>query len=163
MGKFLEMTAKGGNVALGCDGGNSADHKDMFRAMYLAATLPKDARVDPEVITAEDVVEMATLNGHRAIGWEKDLGSLEPGRKADLILIDIDRPEWVPTYNWVYSLVYTASGDSVDTTIVDGRILMENRELKTLDLDEVCAKCRELAPKLIERANVKPKSRWPIV
>ena len=163
MGKFLEMKAKGVNVALGCDGVNSADHKDMFRAMYLAATLPKDARVDPEVITAEDVIEMATLNGHRAIGWEKDLGSLEPGRKADLILIDIDRPEWVPTYNWVYSLVYTASGDSVDTTIVDGRILMENRELKTLDLDEVCAKCRELAPKLIERANVKPESRWPIV
>ncbi|MDP6087800.1 MAG: amidohydrolase, partial [Nitrospinota bacterium] len=89
--------------------------------------------------------------------------SLEPGRKADLILIDIDRPEWVPSYNLVYSLVYTASGDSVDTTIVDGRILMENRELKTLDLDEVCAKCRELAPKLIERANVKPESRWPIV
>jgi cytosine/adenosine deaminase-related metal-dependent hydrolase len=163
MGKFLEMKAKGVNVALGCDGVNSADHKDMFRAMYLAATLPKDARIDPDVITAEDVIEMATLNGHRSIGWEDELGSLEPGRKADIILLDIDRPEWVPSYNLVYTLVYTASGDSVDTTIVDGRILMENRELKTIDLDEVRAKCRELAPKLIERANVKPVSRWPIV
>ena len=88
---------------------------------------------------------------------------LEAGKKADLILIDIDRPEWVPTYNYVYSLVYTASGDSVDTTIVDGRILMENRELTTIDLEEVHAQCRALAPKLVARANVKPESRWPII
>lgn len=163
MGKFLDMRAKGVTVALGCDGVNSADHKDMFRAMYLAATLPKDAKVDPEVITAEGVSEMATLNGHRATGWEKDLGPLETGMKADLILIDTDRPKWVPSYNPVYTLVYTASGDCVDTTIVDGRILMENRELKTIDFGEVAAKCRELAPKLAERANVKPESRWPVV
>ena len=163
MGKFLDMRAKGVTVALGCDGVNSADHKDMFRAMYLAATLPKDAKVDPEVITAEEVIEMATLSGHRATGWEKDLGPLEAGMKADLILIDTDRPEWVPSYNPVYTLVYTASGGSVDTTIVDGRILMENRELKTIDFGEVAAKCRELAPKLVERANVKPESRWPVV
>ena len=88
---------------------------------------------------------------------------LEAGRKADLILIDIDRPEWVPSYNLVYSLVYSASGDSVDTVIIDGQVVMENRELKTIDLDEVFAHCRELAPKLAERANVKPESRWPVV
>ena len=163
MSRFLEMKAKGVTVCLGCDGVNSADHKDMFRSMYLAATLPKDAKVNPEVITAEEVVEMATLNGYRATAWDKDLGSLEAGKKADLILINIDRPEWVPTYNYVYSLVYTASGDSVDTTIVDGRILMENRELKTIDLVEVHARCRELAPGLAARAKVKPQSRWPVI
>jgi 5-methylthioadenosine/S-adenosylhomocysteine deaminase len=163
MGKFIEMRKAGVTVALGCDGVNSGDHKDMFRAMYLAATLPKDARIDPAVITAEDVIEMATLSGYRAIGWENDLGVLEAGRKADLILIDVDRPEFVPTYNYVYSLVYTASGDCVDTTIVDGQILMENRELTTIDMAEVRTRCRELAPKLIERSNVKPVSRWPIV
>jgi 5-methylthioadenosine/S-adenosylhomocysteine deaminase len=135
----------------------------MFRSMYLAATLPKDAKINPEVITAEEVVEMATLAGYRAIGWQDKIGSLEPGMKADLILINIDRPEWVPTYNHVYSLVYTASGDCVDTTIVDGRILMENRQLKTIDLAEVHARCRELAPTLAARANVKPQSRWPIL
>ena len=163
MGKFLEMREKGVTVALGCDGVNSADHKDMFQAMFLAATLPKDARLDPEVITAEEVIEMATLEGAKATGWEDDLGAIEPGRKADLILIDIDRPEWVPSYNLVYSLVYSASGDSVDTVMVDGRILMENRELTTMDLAEVHSRCRELAPRLIERANVKPISRWPVV
>ncbi len=163
MGKFLEMRKAGVNVALGCDGVNSGDHKDMFRAMYLAATLPKDARIDASVITAEDVIEMATLNGYRALGWDKDLGVIEAGRKADLILIDIDRPEFVPTYNYVYSLVYTASGDCVDAVIVDGKILMEGRELTTIDLDEVRAHCRELAPKLLERSNVKPVSRWPVV
>lgn len=163
MGKFVEMMAKGVTVALGCDGVNSADHKDMFRAMFLAATLPKDAHFDPKAITAEQVVEMATLNGYRAIGWENELGVLAAGRKADLILIDLDRPEWVPSYNLVYSLVYSASGDSVDTVIVDGRVLMERRELKTIDLDEVFAHCRELAPRLAARANVKPESRWPVV
>src|SRR5262249_50923937 len=83
-------------------------------------------------------------------------------KKADLILINVDRPEWVPTYNYVYSLVYTASGDSVETSIVDGRILMEDRRLTTIDLGEVHARCRELAPKLAARANVKPSSRWPV-
>lgn len=63
---------------------------------------------------------------------------------------------------YVYSLVYTASGDSIDTVMVDGRILMGNRELTTIDLDEVHAKCRELAPKLAARAKVKPVSRWPV-
>ncbi len=163
MSKFLEMKAKGVTVCLGCDGVNSADHKDMFRSMYLAATLPKDAKIDPEVITAEEVIEMATLSGYRAIAWDKDLGSLEAGKKADLILINTDRPEWVPTYNYVYSLVYTASGDSVDTTIVDGKILMENRELTTIDLAEVHARCRALAPGLAARAKVKPQSRWPVI
>src|SRR4029077_19534240 len=118
---------------------------------------------NPEAITAEEVVEMATLAGYRAIDWDKELGSLEPGRKADLILINVDRPEWVPTYNFVYSLVYTASGDCVETVIVDGRILMENRQLTTIDLAEVHAHCRALAPKLAARANVKPQSRWPVL
>ena len=163
MSRFLEMRAKGVTVCLGCDGVNSADHKDMFRSMYLAATLPKDAKIDPEVITAEEVIEMATLSGYRATAWDRDLGSLEAGKKADLILINVDRPEWVPTYNYVYSLVYTASGDFVDTTIVDGRILMENRDLTTIDLAEVHARCRELAPGLAARAKVKPQSRWPVI
>ncbi|HEY1363501.1 MAG TPA: amidohydrolase [Xanthobacteraceae bacterium] len=163
MSRFLEMRAKGVTVCLGCDGVNSADHKDMFRSMYLAATLPKDAKLDPEAITAEEVVEMATLAGCRAIRWDHELGSLEPGKKADIILIDIDRPEWVPTYNHVYTLVYTASGDCVETVIVDGRILMENRELTTIDLAEVHARCRALAPGLAARAKVKPQSRWPVL
>ena len=120
MSRFLEMRAKGVTVCLGCDGVNSGDHKDMFRSMYLAATLPKDAKIDPEVITAEEVIEMATLPDIARPDGSMSIGSLEAGKKADLILIDVDRPEWVPTYNYVYSLVYTASGDSVDTTIVDG-------------------------------------------
>ncbi len=82
MSRFLEMRAKGVTVCLGCDGVNSGDHKDMFRSMYLAATLPKDAKLDPEVITAEEVIEMATLAGYRATGWDRDIGSLEAGKKG---------------------------------------------------------------------------------
>ena len=80
---------------------------------------------------------------------------LEPVCWRTRSCIGTDRPEWVPSYNPVYTLVYT--------TIVDGRSLMESRELKTIDFGEVAAKCRELAPKLAERANVKPESRWPVV
>ena len=82
MSRFLEMRAKGVTVCLGCDGVNSGDHKDMFRSMYLAATLPKDAKIDPEVITAEEVIEMATLAGYRAIGWQDEIGSLEAGQES---------------------------------------------------------------------------------
>jgi cytosine/adenosine deaminase-related metal-dependent hydrolase len=163
MGKFIEMRKAGVTVALGCDGVNSGDSKDMFRTMYLAATLSKDSRLDPGVITAEEVIEMATLDGYRAMGWEDDLGVIEAGKKADLILIDIDRPEFVPTYNYIYSLVYSANGDCVDTVMVDGRILMEGRELTTINMEEVRAHCRELAPQLLARSNVKPVSRWPVV
>ena len=163
MGKFIEMRKAGVTVALGCDGVNSGDSKDMFRTMYLAATLSKDSRLDPGVITAEEVIEMATLDGYRAMGWEDDLGAIEAGKKADLILIDIDRPEFVPTYNYIYSLVYSANGDCVDTVMVDGRILMEGRELTTINMEEVRAHCRELAPQLLARSNVKPVSRWPVV
>ena len=101
---------------------------------------------------------MATLAGYRAVGWHDEIGALEAGKKADLIVINVDRPEWVPTYNYVYSLVYTASGDCVDTVIVDGRILMENRQLTTIDLAEVHARCREWRRSL-PRAPMSSRSR----
>lgn len=163
MGKFPEMVAAGVTVALGCDGANSSNHKDMVRAMYLAATLPRDARVDPKAMTAEKAIEMATIDGARAIGWEDEIGSIEVGKKADIILFDMMRPEWVPLYNVVYNLVYSASGDSVDTVIVDGRVLMENRELKTIDELAVIQKVQSSKADLLRRAGLSVQSRWKVV
>ena len=163
MSRFLEMRAKGVTVCLGCDGVNSADHKDMFRSMYLAATLPKDAKIDPEVITAEEVVEMATLSGYRATAWDRDLGSLEAGQKGRS---DPDQRRSAGMgADLQLRLQSRVHGKRrlVDTTIVDGRILMENRDLTTIDLAEVHARCRELAPGLAARAKVKPQSRWPVI
>ena len=101
--------------------------------MYLAGVLPKDYRYDPDAGSAETAIEMATINGARAIGMEHEIGSLVAGKKADVIVITMKRPEWYPLYSEVQNLVYSASGDSVETVLVDGKIIMEDRRVKTVD------------------------------
>ncbi|WP_410971869.1 amidohydrolase family protein, partial [Salmonella sp. SAL4445] len=90
--------------------------------MYLAAVVFKDARLDVRVMPAERVLEMATIRGAEALRLEASIGSLEPGKRADLVLYDLDTPEWRPLLNPVNNLVYAASGASVRTVIVDGRV-----------------------------------------
>jgi cytosine/adenosine deaminase-related metal-dependent hydrolase len=161
-GKFPEMLKAGVNVALGTDAGDCANFMDMVRAMYLAALLFKDSRFDPSLMGAETALEMATINGARALGMANEIGSLEPGKKADLVLFDADTPEWQPLYCEPYNLVYSASGGTADTVIVDGRIVMEHREVKTIDEREVIARIRELSRGVEARSGVKPPTRWPI-
>ena len=161
-GKFPEMLKAGVNVALGTDAGDCANFMDMVRAMYLAALLFKDIRFDPGVMGAETALEMATINGAKALGMDDEIGSLEPGKKADVVLFDADTPEWQPLYCEPYNLVYSASGGSVDTVIVDGKIVMEHREVKTIDEREVIARIRELSRGVEARSGVKPPTRWPI-
>ena len=162
-GKFPEMLEAGVNVALGTDAGDCANFMDMVRAMYLAALLFKDIRFDPRVMGAEVALEMATIRGARALGLEHEIGSLEPGKKADLVLFDADTPQWQPLYCEPYNLVYSASGDSADTVIVDGKIVMENREVKTIDEREVIARIKALSRGVEARSGVTPPTRWPIV
>jgi len=161
-GKFPEMLKAGVNVALGTDAGDCANFMDMVRAMYLAALLFKDIRFDPGVMGAETALEMATINGAKALGMDDEIGSLEPGKKADVVLFDADTPEWQPLYCEPYNLVYSASGGSVDTVIVDGKIVMEHREVKTIDEREVIARIRELSRGVEARSGVKPPTKWPI-
>jgi 5-methylthioadenosine/S-adenosylhomocysteine deaminase len=162
-GKFPEMLKAGVNVALGTDAGDCANFMDIVRAIYLAALLFKDIRFDPKVMGAEVALEMATIRGARALGLEKEIGSLEPGKKADVVLFDADAPQWQPLYCEPYNLVYSASGDSADTVIVDGKIVMEHREVKTIDEREVVARIKELSRGVEARSGVKPPTRWPIV
>lgn len=163
MGKFLDMMKRGVTVCLGCDGSNSSDYRDMVRAMYLAAALPKDYTMDAASMTAERAIEMATIEGARAIGWEKEIGSLETGKKADLIMFDMNRPEWTPTYNWVTALVYSATGDSVDTVLVDGQVLMEGRRLLTIEERMVRQEMQGRRADFLRRAGLQVPHRWPIV
>jgi 5-methylthioadenosine/S-adenosylhomocysteine deaminase len=162
-GKFPEMIKAGVNVALGTDAGDCANFMDIVRAMYLAAVLYKDIRFDPHVMGVETALEMATRNGAKALGLEGEIGSIEPGKKADLVLFDADTPEWQPLYCEPYNLVLSAAGGSCDTVIIDGKVVMEGREVRTIDEREVIARIKELSKGIETRSGVNPPTKWPIV
>ncbi len=162
-GRFPEMLEHGVNVAIGSDAADCSNYADMIRTMYLAAVLPKDYRNDAGISFAEDAIEMATINGAKAIGMQDSIGSLEPGKKADIIVINMRRPEWFPNYSEVQNLVYSASGDAVETVYVNGRLIMENRKVLTVDEDEIMDRCAELGDKLLKRGNLQVPGKWPIL
>ena len=135
----------------------------MIRVMYLAGVLPKDYRYDPDAGSAETAIEMATINGARAIGMDHEIGSLETGKKADLIIITMKRPEWYPLYSEVQNLVYSASGDSVETVFIDGKIIMEDRRVLTVNEEEILERCQKCAVGILERSGVEVPGKWPIL
>jgi cytosine/adenosine deaminase-related metal-dependent hydrolase len=150
-------------VSLGCDGGPSNNTYDMIREMRLAALIHKAVSKNPLVVSAEDVIEMATLGGAVAMGIDDKIGSLEPGKFADIILIDMYDLGLTPPVNPVSNLVYSGNGLSVDTTIVNGKVLMNNKQLLTLDVEQVTSKARAHIADLLERANVDIRPKWPIL
>ncbi|MGE3276180.1 MAG: amidohydrolase [Vicinamibacterales bacterium] len=137
--------AAGVAVGLGTDGAASNNDLDMFEAMRQAAFVHKLVRMDPRVVSARDALEMATIGGARVLGREQDLGSLEAGKLADLIVVRMDRPGQTPMYDPVSHLVYTTHGDDVETTIVNGQVLMRDRVVRTLDAPAVLAEARRAA------------------
>jgi 5-methylthioadenosine/S-adenosylhomocysteine deaminase len=161
-GRFPEMLEHGVNVGVGGDASDCSNFADMVRVMYLAAVLPKDYRNDPGISAAETAIEMATINGAKALGMADEIGSLEPGKRADVIILNMWSPEWIPNYSEVQNLVYSADGRSVETVYVNGRLIMENRKVLTVDENEVIARCMELSEKLLQRAGVGVPGRWPI-
>jgi 5-methylthioadenosine/S-adenosylhomocysteine deaminase len=146
-GQYPEMLDKGVCVCLGCDGAANSNTLDMFQAIRLAATLHKEMRQDATVIPATQALQMGTLNGARACQWN-DAGALVPGKKADLIVVDLLQPHLMPLHNVINNLVYCASGQDVTTTIVDGRILMENRQVAAMDERRVLAEAAERAERI---------------
>jgi 5-methylthioadenosine/S-adenosylhomocysteine deaminase len=159
-GKWPELVRAGVKIGLGVDSTNSSNFVDIIREMYLAALLPRDARTDPNAMTAEKAIEMATIDGAHAIGWGDEIGSLEPGKKADVILLDTRRIEWRPLYSVVNALVYSASGESVDTTIVDGQILMQGRKLTRIDEGEVIERIQAQSDAILERCGLSVRTNW---
>jgi 5-methylthioadenosine/S-adenosylhomocysteine deaminase len=143
-----EMLQEGVKVALGTDGAASNNNLDMFGEMATAARLHKIAKRDPQTITALDVIKMATLGGAKALGAEKEIGSLEEGRKADIILIDLQKPHLTPIYNYYSHLAYSAISSDVDTVIINGQIVMRNRKILTVDEEEILEKARRFAEKI---------------
>ena len=141
---------KGVVVGLGTDGASSNNNLDMLEEIRLAALLNKVETFDPLVIPAVEALKMGTEYGATAVGIN-NIGKLEAGYKADITLFDMSGAEWQPCYNPVSLLVYSANSSSVDTVIVDGKILMQNRELKTLDEEKIIAEFNACANKLTGR------------
>jgi cytosine/adenosine deaminase-related metal-dependent hydrolase len=162
-GRFPEMVDAGICVSLGGDSGNGSNHFDMLRLMYLVATLYKDARNDVGVLPAERVLEMGTIRGAEALLLDRQIGSVEPGKRADLVLYDLDTPEWRPLLNPVNNLVYAASGASVRTVLIDGRVVLDEGRLTTLDERALYGRVERLSRAHVQRAGVPIESVWPVV
>ena len=162
-GRFADMLEAGISVSLGGDSANGSNHFDMLRLMYLAALVPKDARLDPGVMPPERVLEMATVHGARALGLEAEIGSLEPGKRADLVVFDLDTPEWRPLLDPVNSLVYSASSASVRTVLVDGRVLLDDRRVTLVDEHAALMRVERLAGPYLARAGLAARPKWPLI
>ncbi len=162
-GRFPEMLDAGVCVSLGGDSGNGSNHFDMLRLMYLAATIYKDARLDVGVMPPERVLEMATIRGAESLLLEREIGSLEPGKRADLVVYDLDTPEWRPLLNPVNNLVYAATGASVRTVMIDGRIVLDEGRFTTIDERALYERVEILAREQIARAGLSVESKWPVI
>lgn len=143
------MLDKGLNICLGTDGASSNNNMDLFEEMNLAALLHKGYNRNPVLVNAQQALRMATVNGAKAIGFDGEVGSIKKGMKADLIILDTDKPHYFPMNDAVSAVVYTGQGADVDTVIIDGNILMENRELKTIDEEKVKYKVKEAAERIL--------------
>lgn len=149
--KIHDLLKLGVTVGIGTDGAACNNSFDMFESMKIAALLQKAYYADPTVLPAGKVLRMATVEGAKALGLDNIVGSLEVGKKADLILINFEKPHLTPTHDFYANLVYSAHGSDVDTVIVDGEILMENRKVKTLNESEVMKKAQKTAQDLTEK------------
>jgi 5-methylthioadenosine/S-adenosylhomocysteine deaminase len=163
-GRMPELLAKGVNVALGSDSANSSNYLDLVRSVNMAAVQYKDARQDTHLIPAETALELATLTGARAFGLGDELGSIEVGKKADLVLFDTRRPEWQALFNPINNLVYSADGRSVHTVIVDGRVVVDAYRQSFVDEARLYETVQEIGERLQARTGITfPRGRWPIV
>jgi 5-methylthioadenosine/S-adenosylhomocysteine deaminase len=143
-----DMQAAGITVALGTDGCASNNNLDMFQEMDTAAKLHKAFRLDPTVMSAGTVLNMATRDGARALGMGEEVGSLRPGMKADVITVDFNSPHLTPVYSEHSHLVYCAAGSDVDTVVINGRIVMKDRKLLTVDEAEVMERVNRIAGRI---------------
>ncbi|WP_432050420.1 amidohydrolase family protein [Verrucosispora sp. NA02020] len=161
-GRFPEMVADGVTVALGSDG--LSGPRDLFRQAYLAATVFRELRDELPTLTAEQVLEMSTLHGARALGMSDEVGSIEVGKRADLVVHATDRPQSLPAFDdpvdW---LVFYAGARTVDTVLVDGEILYDRGRFTRIDTDEVLAAVADQARRHERAIGPDRFARWPLI
>ena len=145
------MLEVGINLGLGTDGCASNNDLVLFREMDTAAKLHKVNALDSTVMSARTILNMATIGGAKAIGLDDAIGSLEAGKQADVVVVDTCKPHLVPLYNPAAQIVYAANGQDVRDVIVSGNILVRNRELLTVDLEDRLEKVNEISDDIKEK------------
>ena len=146
-----KLMEKGVCVSIGTDGASSNNNLDLIEELKTASLLQKVSTLDPKVLNSDEAIEMATIRGAEALGLAEEIGSIEVGKKADIILIDTNSANMTPDSSSLSSnIVYSANGSNVDTTICNGKILMENRKLTFLDEEEIYIKARQAIKELKE-------------
>jgi cytosine/adenosine deaminase-related metal-dependent hydrolase len=162
-GKWKELAAAGVPMALGTDAENVSNHQDICRAMQLAALLPRDATRDPNAVSAEQALEMATLGGATALRMQDQVGSLEPGKQADLVVFDTDNFDLRPLHNPVANIVYGSTGHSVDTVLIGGDVVLRRGELTSLDEAGLRRQVETINRRVLGEIGIAPLPQWPIV
>ncbi len=143
-----DLLKAGVKVGLGTDGATSNNDLDMFGEMQTAARLHKIARKDPTAVNAKEAIWMATKGGAKVLGLDETIGSLEANKKADIVLLDMDKPHLVPLYDVHSQLAYSVKGSDVDTVIIDGRTVVENGDLLVCDEEKIISEARTFSRKL---------------
>lgn len=144
--KFLEKNIK---VGIGTDGVASNNNLDLFQDLRTAAFVHKLVNENPSVVTAKELVKIATIGGAEVLGMENEIGSLEKGKKADLIIVDLQKPHLFPIYDIYSHIVFSMTGSDVETSIVNGKIVMENRKIKAVDLINLSGEIQQIANEII--------------
>lgn len=161
--RIPEMLEKGITVSIGTDGAPSNNRMDMFDEMWLTSLIHKGRRLNPEIMPAGKVLEMATVNAARCLLWEDEIGSLEPGKKADVIIVNPDSPGSLPLHDPISNLVYAMHSSNVESVICDGRWIMRDRKILTVDEEEILGQARTRAADLIARAGIVLPERFPTI
>ena len=160
-GRHLELARRGGRLALGCDAGNAGDLPDVLRAAALAAGLARDMPVDPEGFGAHDAFEMATIAGAEAIGKATEIGSLEVGKLADVVVHDCGASAWTPHGDVALQLVWGSDGRCVRDVFIGGRSVVRDGHCTTVDIDELRITAAAAQRDLLRRAGIEVPHTWP--
>ena len=160
-GRHLELARRGGRLALGCDAGNAGDVPDVLRAAALAAGLARDMTVDPEGFGAHDAFELATIRGAEAIGKSAEIGSLEVGKLADVVVHDCGASAWTPHGDVALQLVWGSDGRCVRDVFIGGRPVVRNGHCTTVDVDELRVTAAAAQRDLLRRAGIEVPHAWP--
>lgn len=159
-----DMLNSGVNVGLGTDGAPCNNTNDLLQEMKLAGIIHKAQSMDPTIISAETVLEMATINGAKALGLDTSIGSLEVGKKADFIAIDMRKVHLQPYFSPVSAVVYSATGRDVELVVIDGFEVVKGGALQTMDEEQVWQEANKRSREISERAGLatRVKGHWPL-